>query len=812
MKRSILAGFAAIGLSLAVALSAQSTSAPPRSTESLLFPPLTGDGAAGDGFGISLAFVDDMLAVGAYGDALVRPGRPSGSEEGSVYFYRPVAQGWETAGKLTQGDGEDGDNFGQSLQMDATQLIVGAPRRRVAALPEVGAVQVFAREESGLSFRQLIEPPDGSVDDRFGLSLALDGDWLAIGAPRKREAGVEVGAVYVYRRGSNGLWSLKAQLRPAQAAAGDAFGFALSWHPQALVVGAPGRDNQVSDVGALWFFERTATGVGAGQSLLGTVPGARLGSALAVWQGQVMAGAPDAGAGDVRAVARAADGSWGLGAALVVPGRAPGDRFGAALAAAGDRLAVGAPNTNAIEGAVYLIVGRPDLVASSERYAAPLAGRVDRLGVSVALTASGVLAGADLFDVGVNSSQGQVREFRTNASAQPVTVIDQGDGYSLDRFGNAVAMRGDTALVAAFLENTAAGTDSGSVHVYRRQTQGWQWQGRLTPPDPKLDQRFGSAVAYDGRHAVVGALWDPVEDQPERGAAYVYRQGDAGFEFMEKLVAVDGQEGDNFGSGVAVRGEVLVVAARRALGEFFDQGFAYVYVLDNGRWQRRARLAAPDPDFGQFFGAALAIDEGGRIIVGAPVADAAGLQAPGVAHVYVPDGNSWRYLQTLTAVPAEAEAAYAFAVAADQGRLLVGAFGESTPTAAAEGVVHAYRWNGSLYQFESRLRPPQPGSLQFFGFALALDQRRLLVGAPGVDVGTQNDVGAVYDYQYDGRLWRLRESILAQDLREDDTAGRVLTLSGSERLLGAPVKSRVNPLEGGAYAWRVENYFESGFE
>ena len=65
--------------------------------------------------------------------------------------------------------------------------------------------------------------------------------------------------VYVYRRAA-GSWALEAELRPSDASAGDRFGSAVAVHGQFLVVGAPGRDDGVNEVGAAYFFERTPGG------------------------------------------------------------------------------------------------------------------------------------------------------------------------------------------------------------------------------------------------------------------------------------------------------------------------------------------------------------------------------------------------------------------------------------------------------------------------------------------------------------------------------------------------------------------------
>ena len=81
------------------------------------------DGAAGDGFGISVAVDGDTAVIGAYGDD------DNDTDSGSVYVFTKPAGGWTTgteADKLTASDGAAGDGFGISVAVDGINAVVGA--------------------------------------------------------------------------------------------------------------------------------------------------------------------------------------------------------------------------------------------------------------------------------------------------------------------------------------------------------------------------------------------------------------------------------------------------------------------------------------------------------------------------------------------------------------------------------------------------------------------------------------------------------------------------------------------------------------
>jgi hypothetical protein len=94
--------------------------------------------------------------------------------------------------------------FGVSLAISGDELLVGRTGM-VAGFPmppsNPGAIHLFRR--SGGTWRETgtVSAPDGKIGDNYGVALAVDGTWLAVGA--SKVAGF--GAVYVYeRRGSTG--------------------------------------------------------------------------------------------------------------------------------------------------------------------------------------------------------------------------------------------------------------------------------------------------------------------------------------------------------------------------------------------------------------------------------------------------------------------------------------------------------------------------------------------------------------------------------------------------------------------------------
>lgn len=153
--------------------------------------------APGDQFGSAVAAWPDLLLIGAPGDDR------EGSEAGAVHVFTQAGSGWSEAGVLVGEGARAGDRFGASLALVGDELAVGAPGR-----DEDGGVSgaVFLYYRDGASWRPVasLRAPDGAAGARFGASVAfLDADRLAVGASgQDGESGG--GATYLFQREGDG--------------------------------------------------------------------------------------------------------------------------------------------------------------------------------------------------------------------------------------------------------------------------------------------------------------------------------------------------------------------------------------------------------------------------------------------------------------------------------------------------------------------------------------------------------------------------------------------------------------------------------
>jgi len=206
--------------------------------------------------------------------------------------------------------------------------------------------------------------------------------------------------------------------------------------------------------------------------------------------------------------------------------------------------------------------------------------------------------------------------------------LSASDGAVLDWFGISVAIMGDTIMVGAYNDDDN-GTDSGSLYVFTRTGTTWTQQAKLTASDGAANDRFGTSVAIDGDTIVVGASGDDDNGSASGSARVFIRTGTTWME-QAKLTASDGLVGDEFGISVAILGDTIVVGAN-SFGT--GSGSAYLFMRTGTTWTQQAQLAASDATFDNEFGVGVAIDAD-TIVVGAYNADNDNDINSGSAYVY----------------------------------------------------------------------------------------------------------------------------------------------------------------------------------
>lgn len=295
------------------------------------------------------------------------------------------------------------------------------------------------------------------------------------------------------------------------------------------------------------------------------------------------------------------------------------------------------------------------------------ADRYDHFGSSVAIDGSTAIIGAQDAegDIQGNGAAYVFVEDPVNVAVEQARLI-AADGELHDKFGHSVAISGDTAIIGAYQDDDH-GSSSGSAYIFVRDpaTSNWSEQAKLTATDAASDDDFGLSVAISGNTAIVSA-----KVNVNNGAAYIFERDPATGVWTElKLLASDGAAGDHFGSSVAISGDTIIVGAIGDDDNGSSSGSAYIFERDfaTGNWTEQQKLTSLDGVTQDQFGSSVAIN-GDILIIGA-----SGAGVAGAAYTFVIDPASGDWVQHQKVVPSDQPTDFASAVAIYGDTAIVGA-------------------------------------------------------------------------------------------------------------------------------------------
>jgi hypothetical protein len=274
--------------------------------------------------------------------------------------------------------------------------------------------------------------------------------------------------------------------------------------------------------------------------------------------------------------------------------------------------------------------------------------------------------------------------------------------------------------------------------------EGFGHTDELVDPNPHLYDRFGWSVAIDGDTLVVGVPFDDGLGI-NRGAVHVFVRSGGTFVHTQELADPNPGELDEFGSSVAIDGDTLVVGVPEDGGVGVNRGAAHVFVRSGGTFTHTQELLAPNPDNGDEFGSSVAVD-GDTLVVGAPGDDGAG-SSRGAAHVFVRSGGTFTHSQELVDPNAADGDVLGSSVAVDGDTLVVGAPWDdgAGPPASYRGAAHVFVRSGGTFTHSQELVDPNAADGDVFGSSVAIDGDTIVVGAH-VDDGAGDERGAVHLY------------------------------------------------------------------
>ena len=447
---------------------------------SLLFVVPNPSPAEDDNFGHSVAISGTRVVVGAIYD------NTGANGAGSAYVY-DLSTGTPTVPVATLNNPSPVafENFGNSVAISGTRLVVGAPYDNTGA-NGAGSAYVYDLSSGTPTVPVVtLNNPGSAAGVEFGSSVAISGTRVVVGAYADDTGANNAGSAYVYDLSSGTPTVPVATLNNPGPAAGDFFGYSVAISGTRVVVGAYADDTGANNAGSAYAYDLSGA--------TPTVPVATLSN----------------------------------------PGPAASDQFGFSVGISGTRVVVGAyaDDTGGFNvGSAYiydLSSGTPTVPVATLNNPDPAA--LDNFGYSVAISGTRVVVGAYADDTGAtDAGSAYVYDLSGGTPTVPVVTLNNPGPAVGDFFGTSVAISGTRVVVGAYADDTGA-TDAGSAYVFDL-SGGTPTVpvATLNNPGPAASESFGNSVAIDGTTVAIG---NPSDDTVVAGKGYAYVFGPASNDF-----------------------------------------------------------------------------------------------------------------------------------------------------------------------------------------------------------------------------------------------------------------------------------------
>lgn len=216
------------------------------------------DAKSGDNFG------NDVIIDGNYAYvAAITEGSTINSYDGAVYVFELNINGvWSEIQKITPTDRTLYNNFGKSIKVEGNTLVIGANY----TFGTGGAVLIFEKDANDIwNEIQIIQSLDAESYDEFGSSVSIDGQYILIGTPKEDSQLTDnSGAAYIFKKNNLGIWEEQQKLIPNTRHINSYFGYNVAIKGDFAFISAPYEsdfDNSLFEFGAVYIFKKGANNV-----------------------------------------------------------------------------------------------------------------------------------------------------------------------------------------------------------------------------------------------------------------------------------------------------------------------------------------------------------------------------------------------------------------------------------------------------------------------------------------------------------------------------------------------------------------------
>lgn len=684
---------------------------------------------------------------------------------------------------------------------------------------------------------------DINVNDKFGISVSLQGDYAFVGAYSNDSLANNGGLVFIYEKHIDN-WSLINIVQPNQNIADLRFGYDLDVEEDILVVGT-------NSTSAYVFQNKSGDWSDITQIAKLTLPDMEAFNDVAINKNTIAAGAFggdgfEENSGVVYIFDKPVEGWVNTSeASKLFPSDSKRSAyFGWDLDFYGDTLAVSAPYADEVRGKVYIFQKSVESgwqgITETAILSPPATETLTYYGRSVAISEGFIVIGSDRADnfngkvfvvektgtdwsgysapielKASNSTSPFQFGYKVGATANTIVICNGLKGVAnvyhkpttghwlsttedailskstsdKNGFGISVAISTNNILVGALNENTDSA--SGAAFIFTKNGTNWtdgnEDQILSFTNKNASEDNFGNALKIDGNYAVVGATGDDT-NASDAGIVYVYQFIGGLWKKIAKLEASDGTKNDNFGFSVGIKDDYIFVGAPRKNN---NKGVVYYYKKPPNGWSNTTetgQLTLPDNPSGSQFGWSIGVESEYVAISSVITGNSS---SPGYVYIFEKLNETWneQYSAILQNSDSENSNGFGYSLDVNGDEILIGANRTRLPKS---GTAYLFKRPETGWEDMTEtliFADPEDKFGNGFGLIVSLSDNELAITCPGYDNKYYN-TGAVYIYNKINGFWsnNIYHTIFPPNAQQYESVGPVVIDYG-RLIVGVPLKN-----------------------
>ena len=787
------------------------------------------DAAQSDRFGAGVQINGNTILVGSHGD---------GNSRGAVYAFTGSGSSWSQQAKLTASDAQDYDYFGYGLDLDGDTAVIGAfGEDNIGS--NSGSAYVFTRSGTTWSQQQKLTASDTAIGYDIGLSVAIEGDSIALGA---RGADSDTGAVYIFKL-SGSTWTEEEKLVSDEAAQNDDFGEYISLSSDYLIASTRDEAAFVFKYTNPTYSVTVPSSINEGSA--GTINVATTSVTDSTTLYYTLTNSSDFSSSSGSFTINSNSGSFNV--TPTADNTTEGsetfqveiriESTSGTIVTTSNSITINDTSTesysiipavnNVNEGSsltfnvttagvangttlYYTLSNSGDFASSSGSFTI----NSNAGSFSVTPTADNTTEGSETFTVSLRtgsvsgtvvavSSSVTINDTSTSPVSWSSPTADAkllaSDAQTSDNFGQSVSIsnNGTIAIVGSPNEDTG-GTSTGAAYIYSVSGSTWTQQAKIQASDKASYDTFGYSVSIDsdGDTAIVGAYSEDPSGITDAGSAYIFTRSGSTWTQQGKIYASDKANSDYFGRNVSISGDgnTVVVSAHLEdpIGASFanqDAGSAYIFTRSGTSWSQQAKITASDAQGSDNFGQSVDIsNDGDTVIVGAFNEDTGGTDA-GAAYIFTRSGSTWTQQAKIQASNKGSGDRFGQSVSIDSDgdTAIVGAAYEDTGGSSA-GSAYIFTRSGTSWSQQAQIQPTNVSTSDLFGRSVSISgDGNTVIGSSYVEDTGFTNAGSAYIFTRSGTSWSQQSQIQAYDAQASAYFGQLVNISndGNTAIIGA---------------------------